>query len=175
MTARFRNPSKCKHCSEVLFCPKCGKEHTATTKFSDWIRSVLNDSGTYDVQNLDFIRFHYRDGWLITVEEKQYGYQSSEAQRDTHNIVAQLLFVASGSKVKTWRGVRPIYYKGHYVIAFEKTNPEDSQWVRINGKLYDNPSKVVFELFKDPDLFASRSVLQEQVRIEVQRDQEWLS
>lgn len=145
------------------------------TPFSHWITDVLNDSQNYDVENLDYIRFHYRDGWFVTIEEKRFGASSTPAQLDTHNIVAQLLTIASGSKVKTWRGIRPIVYKGHFVVSFEKTTPEDSSWVRINGKKYMNPRKAVTVLFKDGDLFAEPPIpLSEQIAKEVKRENEWL-
>lgn len=68
------------------------------------------------------------------LEEKRYNSKSSLSQKDTHGIIDQLLQVASGTEIKTVRGKRPIEYRGYYLIQFEKTNPEDSQWIKINGK-----------------------------------------
>lgn len=145
------------------------------TPFSNWIRKVMDDSKNYDVENLDFIRFHYRDGWFVTIEEKRYGAQPKPAQADTHNIVAQMLKIASGSKVKTMRGVRPIVYKGHFVVSFEKTTPDDSQWVKINGKKYTNPRNAVTHLLKDGNVFDEPTApLPERVAKELRRDNEWL-
>jgi len=144
------------------------------TPFSDWIRK-LNDSSSYDVQNLDYVRFAYRDGWLVTIEEKRNGSSSSNAQSDTHSILAQMLQIASGSKVKTWRGVRPIFYKGHFVVSFENTTPDDSRWVRINGKKYENPQKAAVVLLKDGNVFDEpRLPLDEQVAADSRRISEWL-
>ncbi len=117
------------------------------TPFSDWIRK-LNDSSSYDVQNLDYVRFAYRDGWLMTIEEKRNGSSSSGAQSDTHSIIRQMLLHSSGQPVKTWRGVRPITYKDHFNVSFQNTTPADSSWVRINGALYKEPKTVVTRLLK---------------------------
>lgn len=115
------------------------------TPFSEWIRALpypLN-SQNYDAQNLDYIWFHYRQGWFITIEEKRFGSQSQKAQQDTHNIITQLLTLASGQRVNTLRGKRPIIYKGHYRLSFERTTPDDSQWIRINEQLFYNPREIV--------------------------------
>jgi hypothetical protein len=118
------------------------------TPFSLWIRNLrypLN-SGNYDAQNLDYIWFHYRQGWFITIEEKRFGHQSRNAQSDTHSIVSQLLTLASGQSVMTMRGKRPIVYRGHYIVSFEQTTPDDSAWVRINQTLYCDPPRATIEL-----------------------------
>lgn len=120
------------------------------TPFSDWIRNLpypLN-SGNYDAQNLDYIWFHYRQGWLITIEEKRYGANSRKAQSDTHCIISQLLTIASNSPVRTMRGVRPIEYRGHYVVSFQNTTPDDSEWVRINDVYYQRPSEAICTLLR---------------------------
>jgi hypothetical protein len=101
-----------------------------------------------DLQNLDYIWFPYREGWLITIEEKMWGKGVSRAQGDTHGIVAQLLSLGSDSckEVNTIRGRRPIEYRGHYIVSFEKTNPDDSEWIRINGIMTDK--KGLLQLLK---------------------------
>ena len=148
MTIKIRNVSNCKGCNSKLVCPQCQTEHTCTTRFSDWIRVILDDSKNYDVENLDFIRFHYREGWLITIEEKCYGASPSMAQKDTHNIISQMLMLSSGEAVNTLRGYRPIEYKGHYIVSFEKTHPANSDWVRINGERYNDVTSAVTKLLK---------------------------
>jgi hypothetical protein len=135
-----------------------GKGGVKSTPFSIWIRQVLDDSGEYDVQDLDFIRFCYRAGWLITIEEKQYGAVQQFAQRDTQAIIEQMLHNASGVEVITARGLRPIHYRGHYVLIFEKTSPSDSSWVKINNELFGNPVEVVTGLLKEGSIV--REVLQ---------------
>lgn len=142
MTAKVRSTSKCKKCKQDLVCRYCDTAHTCFTEFSDWIRD-LNDANNYDVENLDYIRFHYREGWLITIEEKRNGRYPSPAQQDTHHIVSQMLALSSGREVETMRGKRPIEYRGHYIVSFENTNPLDSTWVKINNNQYENVVEVV--------------------------------
>lgn len=98
-----------------------------------------HDSGFYDLQNLDYIWFNYRAGWVITMEEKRHNGATSPNQADTHGLVAQALTFAcaSGLRFHTLRGDRAIDYRGHYVVVFEKTTPDDSAWIRINGVVCD--------------------------------------
>lgn len=112
-----------------------------STEFGLWLRKqpVLS-STSFDCQNLDYVWFAYRDSWLITIEEKRYGSSSSLAQSDTHNLIKQMLKVASGYEYQTLRGKRKIYYLGHYLVQFENTNPDDSKWIKINGQNHDKYS-----------------------------------
>lgn len=140
MTKQLRNKT---------VCPHCGHEFDTTTPFSQWVRGLPPPlhSGNFDYQNLDGIWNSYRDGWYITLEEKRYGAQSDErSQRDTHNMIRQMLTIASQSVVLTLRGKRPYAYRGHYEVSFEKTSPEDSAWVKINNTQYDKPIEAVKSL-----------------------------
>lgn len=140
MTKQLRNKT---------ICPHCGHEFDSTTPFSQWIRKLPPPlhSGNFDYQNLDGIWNSYRDGWYITLEEKRYGAKSDDrSQRDTHKMVSQMLAIASQSMVMTLRGRRPYSFRGHYEVSFEKTSPEDSAWVRVNGTQYDNPAETVKKL-----------------------------
>lgn len=134
--------ARCPKCGEYpVTCQKCGTNATGSTPFSDWLRSEQCPEGLssrfFDCQNLDYIWFNYREGWLITVEEKQFGKSISANQSDTHQIVQQLLEIGakSGIPVQTLRGERAIEYRGHYLIVFSGTTPDDSEWIKINGKV----------------------------------------
>jgi hypothetical protein len=115
-------------------CPKCGTEVVASTAFSLWLRALPHPftSATYDNENLDYIWFAYKAGWLITLEEKTRNGSSSPAQRDTHGVIAQMLALSSGKEIETMRGRRKIDYRGHYIIQFENTSPDDGE-IKING------------------------------------------
>jgi hypothetical protein len=132
-------------------CPKCGASVDTHTPFSQWLRQLEAplDSANCDCQNLDYIWFHYRPGWFITIEEKRFGATQSRAQGDTQAIIAQMLAIASGAKVETIRGIRAVGYRGHYVVSFEKTTPEDSEWVEINGIKHLNVKEVILLLLKN--------------------------
>lgn len=137
MTRQVHSRIVCKCCGEPITCSNCGSSVSSFTPFSDWLRSLSYpyNSAVFDNQNLDYIWFNYREGWLITIEEKRYGAMPTDAQADTHNIIAQMLARASGGVYKTWRGWRNIEYRGHYLVVFEKTTPNDSNWIKINRRL----------------------------------------
>ena len=118
--------------------------------FSHWLRALAAplDSTNFSAHNLDFIWHQYRDNWLITMEEKQYGGKCTTSQGDTHRIVSQMLEYASGMVVETLRGRRPAEYRGHYVIRLANTSPEDSEWIEIasNGKTAMGDKSLVLRL-----------------------------
>lgn len=123
-----------------LKCPKCGTAVERSTTFSLWLRDLPYPytSQNFSNQNLDYIWHNYREHWFITIEEKTRGGSdpdnpSAMAQRDTHGIVEQMLKHADGSKVQTlFRGQRAMRYRGHYLVVFQNTSPDDSAWVTIN-------------------------------------------
>jgi len=110
-------------------------EHS--TEFGLWLRKNHQryiGSHTFSAQNLDYVWHNYKQNWLITIEEKRFGSKCSFAQRDTHGIVAQMLAAASGATVKNERGKSiSIEYRGHYVIVFSETDPDDGT-MTINNK-----------------------------------------
>lgn len=110
------------------------------TPFGNWIREnhqARIGSHIFSAQNLDYIWHNYRESWLITIEEKRYGGMrnglAEAAQQDTHGVVTQMLQKASGAIVKTMRGIKRAEYRGHYVIVFKNTTPDDGSFT-INGK-----------------------------------------
>lgn len=106
------------------------------TAFSDWLRALPGtlSSARFSNQNLDYVWHNYRENWLILIEEKTHCADQDRAQRDTHNILDQLLRIASGSAVDTMRGRRVADYRGYYLLQFENTHPDDSDWMAINGQ-----------------------------------------
>ena len=139
MTRQVRTHVKCQACDVELLCPQCGEMGTTMTPFSHWLRGLAPplDSKMFDNQNLDYIWHNYRQAWFITLEEKRYGKRSSQAQMDTHNIVAQMLTLASPAWVSTLRGLRKVEYRGHYVVIFDKTSPDDSRIIFVNEQEID--------------------------------------
>jgi hypothetical protein len=152
VTRKFKN---------LLECANCGTPINPQTPFSQWLRALPGElsSAHVDCQNLDYVWFHYRKGWYITIEEKRFASQSAFAQQDTHGILAQQLRIASPIAINTRRGKRPIEYRGHYVIAFEATSPDDSAYVIINGSLYEDPKTVVTTLLSSGTLPGSKTEL----------------
>lgn len=105
-----------------------------STEFGLWLRQLPAPLTSVNIscQNLDYIWHNYQQSWLITIEEKRYDGVSSYAQIDTHNIIRQMLEKASGCMVSTARNDRRIEYRGHYIIRFSSTNPDDGE-IEING------------------------------------------
>ena len=138
MNRHPRNMVQCKKCSAEIHCPNCGEAIYPSTEFSDWLRNRVGklSSINYSNHNLDYIWHNYRENWFITIEEKRYGARSSDSQRDTHGVIEQLLRFSSGCPVmNVVRGKQvQIEYRGHYEIVFSHTNPDDSDWIKINGR-----------------------------------------
>jgi len=124
----------CATCGTDLVCPTCGTASPSGTNFSNWIRAQPIDMS---VQDLDFIIHDYKKNVIFTLEEKCFGSKSNKAQLDTHYIIYQMLRKANGMRVKTMRGERRVVYRGHHIVSFEKTSPDDSEWINIDGKRYD--------------------------------------
>jgi len=110
-------------------------EHS--TEFGLWLRVYGPDSKKdgLDIENLDYIMFNYKQGWLACIEEKRHEAKLTWAQEDTLFVVDQLLRYGAETErvVKTRRGWRQIKYNGLYVVRFENTKPEDG-WIELNGK-----------------------------------------
>lgn len=147
---------RCPECGAYpALCSECGAKTTGSTPFSDWLRELPppHDSGNYDIENLDFVVFAFRKPpWFITIEEKMWWKRTSMAQEDTHSVLAQLLKLGSDlrRKIDTLRGKRTVVYRGHYEISFQKTTPDNSTLISINGKEY-RPS-VIFDLLNTGSL-----------------------
>lgn len=107
--------------------------------FSQWLRGNevaahgLSGKQFASVTDIDFVWFAYRkeEAWYILLEEKCYGKTPEPSQNDTLSVITQHLYLGSERKhkLKTWRGSRPIEFRGTYVISFEQTFPNDSQWI----------------------------------------------
>ena len=112
-------------------------EHS--TEFGLWLRKEHQDRIDsricgFSAQNLDYIWHNYKEWWLITIEEKCYCGKTSFAQRDTHGIIYQMLRYANHCLVFNVRGKQSqIDYRGHYLVVFEKTTPDDG-WIKVNGR-----------------------------------------
>lgn len=134
MTRQAKNNYACLFCQVDLVCPLCRKTRKMGTPFSLWLRQLSAPLTSRTVYNsdIDHVWWHYKDGWLITIEEKQYGADIKRPQQELIDIVSERLSGFTGITQKTLRGVRPVQYRGHYNIIFEKTCPTDSQWIRIN-------------------------------------------
>ena len=147
-------------------CPECKHEFDTTTPFSQWLRNLPAplDSSRISNQNLDYIWHCYGENWFILIEEKRNGASQSFAQKDTHSLIVQLLRISSGCAVTNERSKKnPLYFRGYYLVSFEKTTPDDSAWVNINGMQYNNPKEIATRLLTTGTV-ADTALLNEQER-----------
>lgn len=126
---RQANNKKCNACGADLVCPVCGVPSKSGTPFSRWLRDTEIKASCHDI---DYVWHNYREGWFITLEEKTNGAQQSISQRDTHATVFQMLRASSPHRCLTLRGWRNIEYRGHYVISFEHTTPDNGTFTIDN-------------------------------------------
>lgn len=140
MTRKHIYPAQCHRCGGDAICKECGKVVFGATSFSLWLRELkgILSSRRITNQNLDYIWYNYRQHWFLTLEEKRYGGRCTSTQRTTHRIVAQMLDIASGSKVdvRCFRHtpkLRRVEYRGHYIVRFSETSPEDSKRIIVSS------------------------------------------
>lgn len=126
-----------------LTCPKCGSQVQRSSNFSEWLRQLPppwdSREGGFSNHNLDFIWHNYKERWVITIEEKTRGGTVSYSQEHTHAVIAAMLEAASGQYLNIrYAGKiehRPVEYRGHYVVRFQNTTPDDSGWITINDQI----------------------------------------
>ena len=111
-----------------------------STAFGIWLRKQPElDSRIegIDINDIDYAVFHYKKGTLLLIEEKRFGSTVSEAQRDSLNLIHQMLKFAaeSGHQFRTFRGTRTIQYLGFHTVTFSHSGPDDSEWITWDGKI----------------------------------------
>lgn len=145
MTRQVKYYAQCHDCHKSAVCPECGQMVSQFSPFSDWLRSLpppLN-STRISLHNLDYIWHNYIENWFITIEEKRFGARCTAAQKDTHTLLVRFLEIANdifrltNGRITTGilrrRDLKEVEYRGHYVVVFEQTNPDDSRSIEING------------------------------------------
>lgn len=147
MTRQVKYFAKCRDCDKCGVCPECGQLIPRFSAFSDWLRGLGPplDSHRVSLHNLDYIWHNYRENWFITIEEKMYGARCTAPQKDTHNLVVSFLKLANdilkmtNGRILTGIGrnhdLKSAEYRGHYVIVFSGTNPDDSESIEVNDLL----------------------------------------
>lgn len=103
---------------------------TQFSALSLWIRPNCQPSKHgLCVTNLDFVVEHFKRKKLMLVEEKRYGGSLAEGQEKTFALLDQI--------IKQGVSKTGYQYWGFYLIQFSGEGPEDSEEIRINGKLAD--------------------------------------
>ena len=157
-------------------CPNCKTWNTSETMFGRWIRNnrQLESKTGYSVMDQDyhihkFKTYKGRDFqcWMM-VEIKTMGQEMTMAQIDTLHMINQLtrnrrqtptkeLNFQSGTSVsKVWSCVADKYVfvrsYGVHVLTFAGLGPEDSEWMKWDKQIIDEPTLTKIMRFDlDPD------------------------
>lgn len=165
MTRPAKYNVRCHVCRKELVCnnEECknyGESQKHGTLFSLWLRDEerLKSEYGYVTTNLDFIWRDYKKNWLILIEEKIQNGDVTKVQEKTFFILDKALQLWSMISLK-FNLPGKIKYNGFYLIQFENESPDDSEWIKINGKKYDKSHllfllhngtlEMVEECFKD--------------------------
>ena len=111
-----------------------------STAFGLWLRDqpeLDSKEEGLDINDIDYAVFNYLTGTLLLIEEKRFGSTVTYAQRDSFNLIHQMLKFAaeSGQKFRTAKGARSIQYLGFHTVTFSHSGPNDSEWITWDGKI----------------------------------------
>jgi hypothetical protein len=110
------------------------------TAFSLWLRQLpypLNSHNGYYNTDIDNVWWAFREGWFVTLEEKQHGGRVSSNQQEVLDLLEERLILAKKLLQPTLRGERAVEYRGHYNIIFQNTDPDNSLWIAINNETHN--------------------------------------
>ena len=130
MVRQAEHNKTCNHCGGDLVCSECGVPSKNGTPFSNWLRDTGISASCHDI---DYVWHNYRENWFMTLEEKTHNGTQTLSQKDTQGIVFQFLRSASPRKCLTIHGAQTVEYRGHHVIIFENTTPDNGS-IRLDGK-----------------------------------------
>lgn len=110
------------------------------SNFSKWLSRYSQHYGKQvNIQDIDYIIHDYNEGWYITIEEKTRGASGNDrksfGQIRVQDFISRALTRGSIKK-EVWPNRYDPEYRGHYVIVFSGTSPDDSEWISINGTTY---------------------------------------
>ena len=147
MTARFRRSIK---------CPDCGLEIPAEDEISQWIRShpQLDSREGMVFMDKDLVCHRYKTShgrdaqFLMFVEIKTRGAQPSKSQRDTMNIVGQMVrntkntyLTAENRPVRVYSTAAAsevtVRAMGYHLLRMDGSTPSDSTWIEWDRKRID--------------------------------------
>lgn len=140
-------------------CENCGHQTSAETAFGRWmrhhpkLRSTVNHIVRTDTDHT-ILRFKtYENGkqsrefqLMMCVEVKEFGSYPDDAQRDLlnfqHNFVMNTSQNRHGAKTYKTMKIRSFVAKkkvkvrhyGFHLLQFEKKGPDDSKWIKWDGK-----------------------------------------
>lgn len=166
-------------------CDHCGHRTTAETGFGRWMRNhyALDSVNGIVRTDTDHIVLRYKTGLdgrdfqlMMVVEVKEYGAEPDKSQTDILSFLRQLADNRGenihGCKTRKSLRVRSrmlnrdvlLRFYGVHLLQFEKTNPDDSKWIKWDRKpisketllgvlalerVPDNPDKFMIEFLRD--------------------------
>ena len=161
-------------------CSNCGAQTTAESGFGRWMRNNAELDSKEGIVRTDFdhticrYKTYYESrGFqiMMIVEVKEHGAEPDESQTDLLSFTNQILFKNKrgknmynartavthklwSKKNQCWVNVR---HYGVHLLQFEKTNPDDSAWIKWDRKIITK--EVLVDLLRmdrrpdNPDLF----------------------
>lgn len=175
-----------KEFKQKVQCPRCKKEHTVETAFGRWLRDqgkkeLKPEDGHifYDVDLLGtlWIAHTYKDKnygkdlqFLMAIEVKTFGAEPDPAQRDTLNILGQVMRnrKETPNKKNPYIQMNPILNEvwstlskkririklfGTHLLQFSGAGPEDSNYILWDRKKINIDQLIKLLKFKiDPDI-----------------------
>ena len=155
-------------------CGKCGHRTSAETGFGRWMRNLpaLDSIQGIVRTDLDHCILRYKTTiqgrdfqLLMIVEVKEYGAQPDKSQIDILSFIRQMIedkgtnmhgapTVRTHNLISKMRDNRKVSVRfwGVHLLQFEKTNPDDSSWIKWNRKLISKHDLVaVLAMERRPD------------------------
>lgn len=165
-------------------CANCGHATSAETGFGRWMRACpdLESRNGIVRTDTDHMILRYKTygsrefQLLMDVEVKEYGSNPDQSQYDIlafkHQLVSRKAKNMHGSTTNLSLPIKSmmlnrvvlVRYLGVHLLQFEKTNPDDSDWIKWDRKLIskevligllsldlnpDNPDQAMRELLRD--------------------------
>ncbi len=147
MTRRRMFNARCRNCEVDALCPQCGKPVSPATPFSDWLREQpeIDSHFGFRFMDMDGIWWHPEARWFLTFESKTRRGRIPDFQGAMLARVGRMIELGVNAYNSRFGEDSAWFYSGHYNIIFERTTPDDSWFVLINGEHHD-PSAVLFLL-----------------------------
>lgn len=139
-------------------CDRCGHQATAETAFGRWMRAnhLLDSKNGFVRTDCDHVILRYKTHpqgrnfqLMMFVEAKEFGAEPDKSQTDILSFLSQAirnhgknLYGAKtdrSHRLKSRMLGRDVLVRefGVHLLQFEKTNPDDSNWIKWDRKLVD--------------------------------------
>lgn len=127
------------------------------TPFKKWIhwhprlKSRVAELDTPDIDNVIHYFGDTEYTYIMLLEQKPWGVGRHFSQKDTQNIINQMLRHSQGKLVKTARGQKKVKYCGYHVINLSGSTPNDSEILWDGEKITEDELVEILRFERDPD------------------------